>query len=60
MLRKITPEEKKATLEKESEGLGDTVHKMTAHMGIAACEACKRRGKKLNKLLRYKQKSTNS
>lgn len=56
MLHKITPEEKAKTLAKESEGLGDTIHKITATAGIAACGGCVRRGKKLNKLVPYKKK----
>lgn len=58
MLRKISPGERAATLAKESEGLGDTIHKLTARAGIAPCEGCIRRGKKLNKLVKYKRKAT--
>ena len=39
-----------------SEGLGDTVEKITKKLGIKTCGGCKRRKKKLNKLFPYKKK----
>lgn len=56
-MKRITPEQKAETLAKQSEGLGDTVHKITATVGIAACEKCVKRGKGLNKLFPYKKKN---
>ena len=38
----------------KSEGLGDTVKKITDKMGIKQCGGCKKRQKKLNRLFPYK------
>ena len=43
----------------KSKGLGDTVKKITAIMGIRQCEPCKRRQQKLNRLFPYKNKGKN-
>lgn len=40
--------------EENSKGLGDTVKKITAKLGIRQCGACKRRQEKLNKMFPYK------
>jgi hypothetical protein len=37
-----------------SRGAGDTVAKITRAIGIRKCGGCKRRQRKLNKLIRYK------
>ncbi len=38
----------------QSRGLGDTIAKVTAALGIKPCGGCKERQEKLNKLLPYK------
>lgn len=43
--------------ERKSEGLGDTVKKVTEKLGIPQCNACKKRQKKLNRLFPYKPKT---
>ncbi len=43
----------------KSEGLGDTVKKITNAVGIKQCGACKRRQQKLNRLFPYKNKDKN-
>ena len=40
---------------KESEGLGDTIAKITTKIGIKPCGACKKRQKKLNEIFPYKK-----
>ena len=40
----------------KSEGLGDTVKKITNAMGIKQCEPCKKRQQRLNKMFPYKNK----
>jgi len=40
----------------KSEGLGDTVKKITNAMGIKQCAPCKRRQQKLNRLFPYNNK----
>jgi hypothetical protein len=45
--------------DKKSEGLGDTVKKITSAMGIKQCGPCKRRQQKLNRLFPYKNKDKN-
>lgn len=52
-MNRLTPEERRAILRKPSKGLGDSVEKVTASLGIKACEACIRRKAKLNKLVPY-------
>ena len=42
------------TQPEKSEGLGDTVKKITDKMGIKQCGGCKKRQKKLNRLFPYK------
>ncbi len=43
----------------KSRGLGDTVKKITAIMGVKQCAPCKRRQQKLNRLFPYKDKGNN-
>jgi hypothetical protein len=45
--------------EKKSEGLGDTVKKVTNALGINQCALCKRRQEKLNRLFPYQNKDKN-
>lgn len=40
----------------KSEGLGDTVKKVTNALGIKQCEPCKKRQQRLNKMFPYKNK----
>jgi hypothetical protein len=40
---------------KESEGIGDTVAKMTKTFGIQPCEECERRRKAFNRAVSYKK-----
>ena len=42
-----------ATIKTPSTGLGDTIAKVTDKLGIPKCGGCKRRQKKLNKLMPY-------
>lgn len=39
---------------KPSEGLGDTIAKVTTAIGIKPCKGCKKRQAKLNKLFPYR------
>jgi hypothetical protein len=41
----------------KSEGLGDTVKKITQKLGIKQCGGCQKRQASLNKLFPYKDKS---
>lgn len=41
---------------KKSQGLGDTVKKVTQKLGIKQCGGCKKRQATLNKLFPYKDK----
>lgn len=41
----------------KSEGLGDTVKKVTEKLGIKQCGGCKRRQEKLNRLFPYQKDS---
>lgn len=47
-LQKLQPDNK-------SEGLGDTIKKVTDKLGIKQCGGCKRRQEKLNRLFPYKK-----
>ena len=40
---------------KQSEGLGDTIKKVTNKLGIKQCGGCKNRQQKLNRLFPYKK-----
>ena len=42
---------------KESEGIGDTVAKITKTVGIEPCEACEERRKRWNDKVAYKKAS---
>ena len=42
-------------ISKKSEGLGDTIKKVTDKLGIKQCGGCKRRQEKLNRLFPYKK-----
>ncbi len=44
---------------KQSQGLGDTIKKVTDALKIPQCGACKRRQQKLNRLFPYKEKPKN-
>jgi len=44
-----------AILNKQSEGLGDSIAKMTSALGIKPCGACKKRQEKLNQIFPYKK-----
>jgi len=39
-----------------SEGLGDTIKKMTSALGIKPCEGCKKRADKLNQRFPYNKR----
>jgi hypothetical protein len=52
-MKRLTPAERAEILARPSAGLGDSVEKVTATLGIKACDACKRRKSKLNKLVPY-------
>lgn len=39
-----------------SEGIGDTVAKITKSFGIKPCEGCERRRKKFNEAIKYRKK----
>jgi len=43
-------------MKKDSEGLGDTIKKITEKAGIKQCGGCKKRQAKLNRLFPYKKK----
>jgi len=43
---------------KESEGIGDTVKKITTTLGIESCEACEERRKRWNDKVAYKKASS--
>ena len=51
--RQASPSRSQWTPDKPSRGLGDTIAKVTGKMGIKPCGGCKKRQKKLNKLIAY-------
>jgi len=53
---KIYFEYLKAIWSHESEGLGDTVAKITKTFGIKPCEGCERRRKKFNEAIAYRKR----
>lgn len=46
---------KRKKIEKKSEGVGDTIAKITDTLGIKKCKGCEQRQKKLNKIFPYKK-----